>query len=192
MIKKLRPLFILLGAFALSYLLWLLGQVQPDPVEEAPAPDVIVEILTPYVVYLIAPGFVEDNTKFDLVISRTCEIKIIDDKTGIVLSSNIIPYGSSIFVKNGKIPYPVPNPRIVDEYALWIILSRIGVYPGLFATQDVTQGYVEQKHEEFFNPIVIHYTTKGEQRMAEDDERFSNLLRDVDEYGEQIDPYHTL
>lgn len=46
MIKKLKPLFILLGAFALSYLLWLLGQVQPDPVEEAPAPDVIVEILT--------------------------------------------------------------------------------------------------------------------------------------------------
>ena len=47
MIKKLKPLFILLAAFAISYLLWLLGQVQPDPVEEAPAPDVIVEILTP-------------------------------------------------------------------------------------------------------------------------------------------------
>ena len=47
MIKKLKPLFILLGALALSYLLWLLGQVQPDPVEEAPVPDVIVEILTP-------------------------------------------------------------------------------------------------------------------------------------------------
>jgi len=47
MIKKLKPLFILLVAFAISYLLWLLGQVQPDPVEEAPAPDVIVEILTP-------------------------------------------------------------------------------------------------------------------------------------------------
>ena len=47
MIKKLKPLFILLGSFAISYLFWLLGQVQPDPVEEAPAPDVIVEILTP-------------------------------------------------------------------------------------------------------------------------------------------------
>ena len=47
MIKKLKPLFILLAAFAISYLLWLLGQVQPDPVEEAPAPGVIVEILTP-------------------------------------------------------------------------------------------------------------------------------------------------
>ena len=47
MIKKLKPLFILLGAFALSYLLWFLGQVQPDPVEELPPPDVFVEILTP-------------------------------------------------------------------------------------------------------------------------------------------------
>ena len=47
MIKKLNPLFILLGTFALSYLLWFLGQVQPDPVEELPPPDVIIEILTP-------------------------------------------------------------------------------------------------------------------------------------------------
>ena len=47
MITKLKPLFILLGAFALSYLLWFLVQVQPDPVEELPPPDVIVEILTP-------------------------------------------------------------------------------------------------------------------------------------------------
>ena len=43
-----------------------------------------------------------EGNNLDLVISRTCEIKIIDEKTGIVLSSNIIPYGSSIFVKNGK------------------------------------------------------------------------------------------
>ena len=47
MIKKLKPLFILLGAFSLSYLLWFLGQVKPDPVEELPPPDVIIEILTP-------------------------------------------------------------------------------------------------------------------------------------------------
>ena len=31
----------------------------------------IVEILTPYFVYLIAPGFVEDNTKFDLAVDLT-------------------------------------------------------------------------------------------------------------------------
>ena len=95
-------------------------------------------------------------------------------------------------LKDGKLPYPVPNPRIVDEYALWVILSRIGAYGSLFGAQDVTQGYIEQKHEEFFNPIVIHYTTKGEQIMAEEDERFSNLRRDVDEVSEDIDPYHVL
>ncbi len=95
-------------------------------------------------------------------------------------------------LKDGKIPYPVPNPRIVDEYALWVILSRLGVFGELFGIQDVTQGYIEEKHEEFFNPIVIHYTTKGEQIMAESDERFSNLLREVDDVSEDIDPYHVL
>ena len=95
-------------------------------------------------------------------------------------------------LKDGKIPYPVPNPRIIDEYAMWVVLSRMGIFGELFGVQDVTQGYVEQKHEEFFNPIVLHYTTKGEQQLAQDEERFSNLLRDVDEVSEDIDPYHIL
>jgi DNA-directed RNA polymerase subunit beta' len=43
-----------------------------------------------------------EGKTIDLVLSRTCEIKILDEKTGIVLSSNIIPYGSTVFVKNGK------------------------------------------------------------------------------------------
>ena len=95
-------------------------------------------------------------------------------------------------LKDGKIPYPVPNPRIIDEYAMWVLLSRMGVFGELFGIQDVTQGYVEQKHEEFFNPIVLHYTTKGEQQLAQDEERFGNLLREVDDISEDIDPYHIL
>ncbi len=43
-----------------------------------------------------------DGNKVDIVISRTSEIKLIDKKTGITLSTNNIPYGSSIFVKNGQ------------------------------------------------------------------------------------------
>jgi DNA-directed RNA polymerase subunit beta' len=38
----------------------------------------------------------------DIVISRTSELKLIDKKTGITLSTNNIPYGSFIFVKNGQ------------------------------------------------------------------------------------------
>ena len=46
-------------------------------------------------------GTDKDGNEIDIVISRTSEIKLVDKKTGIVLSTNNIPYGSSIFVKNG-------------------------------------------------------------------------------------------
>ena len=45
----------------------------------------------------------EDNEGniVDIVISRTSELKLVDMNTGIVLSNNNIPYGSTVFVKNG-------------------------------------------------------------------------------------------
>jgi DNA-directed RNA polymerase subunit beta' len=42
-----------------------------------------------------------EGNDVNLVLSRTCEIKVLDPKTGIILSSNVIPYGSSIHVKTG-------------------------------------------------------------------------------------------
>ena len=43
-----------------------------------------------------------EGNDINIVISRTSEIKLVDKKTGIVLSTNNIPYGSTIFVKNGQ------------------------------------------------------------------------------------------
>ena len=43
-----------------------------------------------------------EGNQVDVVISRTSELKLIEPKTGITLSTNNIPYGSTIFVKNGK------------------------------------------------------------------------------------------
>ncbi len=43
-----------------------------------------------------------EGNEVDIVISRTAEIKITDKKTGITLSTNIIPYGSIIFNKDMK------------------------------------------------------------------------------------------
>jgi len=37
-----------------------------------------------------------------LVIGRSAEMKIVDAKTGVVLTTNNIPYGSQIFVENGQ------------------------------------------------------------------------------------------
>ena len=94
--------------------------------------------------------------------------------------------------KNGAQLMPIPNSRIVDQYAVWIILSRLSSTGGMFGIQDVTMGYIEEKHQEFFNPVILHYTTKGEQEFAESDPKYNNLLRDVDELSEDIDPYHVL
>jgi len=43
-----------------------------------------------------------DGNEVDVVISRTSELKLVDEKTGITLSTNNIPYGSYILVKNGQ------------------------------------------------------------------------------------------
>ncbi len=45
-------------------------------------------------------GLDNDGNKVNIVISRTSEVKIVDKKSGIVLSTNNIPYGSYIFVKD--------------------------------------------------------------------------------------------
>lgn len=43
-----------------------------------------------------------EGNKVDVVISRTSEAKVVDPATGIVLSTNNIPYGSNLFVKSGS------------------------------------------------------------------------------------------
>ncbi|WP_111707998.1 DNA-directed RNA polymerase subunit beta' [Lutibacter citreus] len=43
-----------------------------------------------------------DGEQVDIVISRTSEIKMIDEKSGLTLSVNNIPYGSYIYVADGQ------------------------------------------------------------------------------------------
>ena len=47
-------------------------------------------------------GETPDGGTAEIVISRTSEVKIKDPQTGIVLSTNNIPYGSQISIKNGE------------------------------------------------------------------------------------------
>ena len=119
----------------------------------------------------------------------------------ILLNNNVHKYiiqqleelsGLMEMFKKNEILFPIPNPRIVDEYAVWIILSRLEILGSLFAVQDVTHGWKEQKHWDHFNPVLLHYTTKQEQKFAKSDEKYANLVRDIDEFGEEIDPYHVL
>ena len=42
-----------------------------------------------------------EGNPINIVISRTSELKLVDKKTGITLSTNNIPYGSTVYAKNG-------------------------------------------------------------------------------------------
>jgi DNA-directed RNA polymerase subunit beta' len=44
----------------------------------------------------------EEGEDVDIVVSRLAELRIIDKNTGIVVSTNSLPYGASLFVKNGE------------------------------------------------------------------------------------------
>ncbi len=55
----------------------------------------------------------EKGEMVDIVVSRLAEIKIVDKNTGIPLSTNSLPYGSKLFVKNGS---DVKKDQVVCEW----------------------------------------------------------------------------
>ena len=76
-----------------------------------------------------------EGKKIEIVISRTAEAKIIDDKNGFILSSNIIPYGSVILKKSGK----VIKGDVICEWDPYnaVIISDIS---GKVHFNDITEG----------------------------------------------------
>src|SRR5690606_23146718 len=45
----------------------------------------------------------KEGNQTDIVVSRSTELKLVDENTGIVLNTHNIPYGSSIYVKDGEV-----------------------------------------------------------------------------------------
>ena len=80
-----------------------------------------------------------------------------------------------------KVFYSIPNYRIMDEFAFWVLLSRWSLRTSLFGNQDVSQTFMEQKHEIHFNPIVLHYTTKDEEKFADWAPEFGGLSRNPED-----------
>jgi len=71
----------------------------------------------------------------EIVVSRAAEAKVLDDKSGIVFSSSIIPYGSIIFIKEGIV-------KKGDTVCEWdpynaVIVSEIN---GKIAFNDIIEG----------------------------------------------------
>ncbi|MDB4097459.1 DNA-directed RNA polymerase subunit beta' [Flavobacteriaceae bacterium] len=81
-----------------------------------------------------------NGKNINTVISRTCEIKVLDKKTGIVLSTNIIPYGSSLLVKDGQ---ALKKGDIICQWDPYngVIVSEFG---GKIEYENIDQGITYQ------------------------------------------------
>ncbi|WP_055435162.1 DNA-directed RNA polymerase subunit beta' [Lacinutrix algicola] len=85
-------------------------------------------------------GTNKDGEDVNIVISRTSELKLVDKKTGITLSTNNIPYGSTIFVKDGD---KLKTGDIVCEWDPYngVIISE---FAGKVRYENIEQGVTYQ------------------------------------------------
>ena len=85
-------------------------------------------------------GVDSDGKATVIVISRTSEIKVVDAKTGITLSTNNIPYGSQLFIKNGG---KVNKGDLICQWDPYngVIVSE---FPGEIAYENIEQGVTYQ------------------------------------------------
>ena len=81
-----------------------------------------------------------DGKPAEIVISRTSEIKVVDGKTGITLSTSNIPYGSQLFVENGA---KVTKGDVICSWDPYngVIVSE---FPGKIAYENIEQGVTYQ------------------------------------------------
>ncbi|TVZ25455.1 DNA-directed RNA polymerase subunit beta' [Gillisia sp. Hel_I_86] len=88
----------------------------------------------------VVKGEGPDGSITDIVISRTSELKVKDKKTGVVLSTNNIPYGSQIFIKSGDTVKPNDIVCQWDPYN-GVIISE---FAGKIKYENIEQGYTYQ------------------------------------------------
>ena len=76
------------------------------------------------------------ETKWNIVIGRTAEMKLVDEKTGITLATNNVPYGSFLRVKDGD---KVKKGDVICDWDPYnaVIISETA---GSIKFQDIEQG----------------------------------------------------
>ncbi len=84
----------------------------------------------------VVKGEDNDGNKVDIVVSRSAELKLTDINTGNVLNTHHIPYGSTIYVKNGDV---VEKDTVVCKWDPYngVIVSE---YAGKVTYEDIEQG----------------------------------------------------
>jgi len=101
----------------------------------------------------------KDGEKYDIVIGRSAEMKIVDRKTGVVLASSNIPYGAKLYVKPNKV---VKKGTLICDWDPYnaVIISDV---KGKVSFENVLEGItfrVESDEQTGFQDKVIIETKK--------------------------------
>jgi len=123
----------------------------------------------------------DKENKVDVVISRTSELKIIGEKTGKVLSTHELPYGSKLYKKPGD---KVLKGEVIAEWDPWnsVIISE---FSGKVQYENIILGVtyqVEKDEQTGLEEIVITESKK--------DKKIIPTLKIVDSKGEVLRSYN--
>ncbi len=98
--------------------------------------------------------FSKDDKDYEIVLGRSAEMKIVDKKTGVVLTSSNIPYGANLYVKNGS---EVKKGDFISDWDPYnaVILSE---YEGKISFENIIEGVtfrIESDEQTGYNEKVI-------------------------------------
>ncbi len=96
-----------------------------------------------------------EGKKYEVVVGRSAEMKIVDEKTGVVLASGNIPYAANLFIKNGS---KVKKEDVIADWDQYnaVILSEVA---GSIAFENIieNQTYRVESDEQtgYFEKVII-------------------------------------
>ncbi|MBU2557280.1 MAG: DNA-directed RNA polymerase subunit beta' [Bacteroidetes bacterium] len=98
--------------------------------------------------------FSKDGKDYEIVLGRSAEMKIVDKKTGVILTSANIPYGANLYVKNGS---EVKKGDFISDWDPYnaVILSE---FQGKVSFENIIEGLtyrIESDEQTGYNEKVI-------------------------------------
>lgn len=98
--------------------------------------------------------FTKEGKDIEIVLGRSAEMKILDKKTGIILTSGNIPYGANLYVKNGS---EVKKGDFISDWDPYnaVILSE---FEGKISFENIIEGLtyrIESDEQTGYNEKVI-------------------------------------
>ncbi|MBG0780664.1 MAG: DNA-directed RNA polymerase subunit beta' [Bacteroidales bacterium] len=98
--------------------------------------------------------FSKDGKDYEIVLGRSAEMKIVDKKTGVILTSSNIPYGANLYIKNGS---EVKKGDFISDWDPYnaVILSE---HEGKISFENIIEGVtyrIESDEQTGYNEKVI-------------------------------------